>query len=40
MQNPFVWHDLATTDVEAAKAFYKKVVGWTFAPQSPDYEMA
>lgn len=24
MQNPFVWHDLMTTDVEGAKAFYKK----------------
>jgi hypothetical protein len=40
MQNPFVWHDLATTDVEAAKAFYNKVVGWNFSQQSPDYEMA
>jgi hypothetical protein len=40
MQNPFVWHDLATTDVEAAKAFYHKVVGWNFSPQSPGYEMA
>ena len=24
----FVWYDLMTTDVEAAKAFYVKVVGW------------
>ena len=40
MQNPFVWHDLATTDVEAAKAFYQKVVGWTFSRQSPEYEVA
>jgi uncharacterized protein len=24
----FVWYELATTDVEAAKAFYARVVGW------------
>lgn len=24
----FVWHDLVTTDTEAAKAFYTAVVGW------------
>jgi predicted enzyme related to lactoylglutathione lyase len=24
----FVWYELMTTDVEAAKAFYGKVVGW------------
>jgi len=24
----FVWYELMTTDVEAAKAFYSKVVGW------------
>jgi len=24
----FVWYELMTTDVEAAKAFYAKVVGW------------
>jgi uncharacterized protein len=24
----FVWYELTTTDVEAAKAFYGKVVGW------------
>jgi predicted enzyme related to lactoylglutathione lyase len=24
----FVWHELATTDMEAAKAFYTDVVGW------------
>ena len=40
MQNPFVWYDLATTDVEAAKAFYNKVVGWSFSAQSLDYQMA
>lgn len=40
MQNPFVWHDLMTTDVEAAKAFYRSVVGWTFARQSSGYEVA
>ena len=25
----FVWYDLMTTDVDAAAAFYGKVVGWT-----------
>jgi len=24
----FVWYELSTTDVEAAKAFYTKVIGW------------
>jgi uncharacterized protein len=24
----FVWHELMTTDLEAAKAFYQKVIGW------------
>jgi uncharacterized protein len=28
----FVWYDLMTTDVDAAKAFYSDVVGWTTAP--------
>ena len=33
----FVWYELMTTDVEAAKAFYGKVVGWGTrqAPNSP-----
>lgn len=26
--NPFVWHDLMTSDVQGAEAFYKAVVGW------------
>ena len=26
--SPFIWHDLITTDVEAAKAFYAQVIGW------------
>ena len=39
MQNPFIWHDLMTTDVEAAKAFYGKVVGWTYQDQGPDYQV-
>ena len=25
---PFVWYDVMTTDMDAATAFYKKVVGW------------
>ena len=27
----FVWYELMTSDVEAAQAFYGKVVGWTMA---------
>lgn len=27
----FVWHDLVTTDVEGAKAFYAELLGWTYA---------
>jgi predicted enzyme related to lactoylglutathione lyase len=40
MQNPFVWHDLMTSDVEGAKKFYADVVGWTFTPQPPEYHVA
>jgi len=28
----FVWYELATSDTEAAAAFYTKVVGWTVQP--------
>ena len=28
----FVWHELMTTDPEAAKGFYTDVVGWSTAP--------
>lgn len=28
----FVWHELMTTDPEAARSFYTKVVGWSAAP--------
>jgi hypothetical protein len=31
----FVWYELATTDVEAAKAFYIDVVGWDTAASMP-----
>jgi uncharacterized protein len=27
-QSSFVWYELLSTDVAAAKAFYGKVVGW------------
>ncbi len=37
MQNPFVWHDLMTNDVEAAQKFYGDVVGWTFDPPMDGY---
>ena len=39
MQNPFVWHDLMTSDVESAKSFYADVVGWTFSLQPPSYNV-
>jgi predicted enzyme related to lactoylglutathione lyase len=31
----FVWYELATTDIEAAKAFYTGVVGWTTVETAP-----
>ncbi|HEY4130497.1 MAG TPA: VOC family protein [Gemmatimonadaceae bacterium] len=31
-EGSFVWHDLATTDVEGAKAFYPKILPWTTKP--------
>ena len=40
MQNPFIWHDLMTTDVEAAMKFYATVVGWTYESQMPNYTVA
>lgn len=39
MQNPFIWHDLMTSDVESAKKFYADVVGWTFDSQMPGYDV-
>jgi predicted enzyme related to lactoylglutathione lyase len=35
----FVWHDLNTTDVAAAEAFYGKVFGWTANAHDPHYKM-
>jgi predicted enzyme related to lactoylglutathione lyase len=32
----FVWHELATTDPDAAAAFYPKVAGWTVGPSQND----
>lgn len=29
-QNPFVWYELLSGDVAAAKSFYANVVGWSF----------
>ena len=40
MQNPFIWHDLMTSDVDASKTFYAAVVGWTFTAHMPDYHVA
>ena len=37
----FVWHELMTTDTQAAAAFYKKVIGWSAEswPQDPSYKL-
>ena len=38
----FVWHDLSSTDVEAAKRFYTELLGWgieTWKPGEMDYDM-
>ncbi|MDP3775089.1 MAG: VOC family protein [Gemmatimonadales bacterium] len=37
----FCWHELLTTDTDAAAAFYTKVVGWGLIPweQDPSYRM-
>lgn len=33
----FVWHELMTTDLEAARGFYGQVLGWAFEPMgTPD----
>ena len=29
--SPFIWHDLMTSDVAGAKAFYSKLIGWSMA---------
>lgn len=29
---PFVWYELMTTDIAAAEAFYRAVIGWTAEP--------
>jgi predicted enzyme related to lactoylglutathione lyase len=35
----FAWHDLITTDVEAAKRFYSALLGWEFTSyQTGDFE--
>ena len=31
-QGSFVWHDLATTDVDGAKSFYSQLIPWTTKP--------
>lgn len=31
------WLDIATTDLEAAKALYAELFGWTYTDTSPDY---
>lgn len=33
MSGRFVWHDLMTTDIEKAQAFYTALFGWTIHPQ-------
>ena len=37
VQGTFVWNELMTSDVEAAKAYYAAVLGWTYTEQAtPD----
>jgi len=36
LRGRFVWHELLTTDTDAAADFYKRVVGWTIQPWSSD----
>jgi len=38
-QGEFVWHDLATPDLDGATAFYSAVMGWT-GEQMPGVDMA
>lgn len=33
-QGEFIWHDLATSDLEGAVAFYVDTIGWTAAPMA------
>ena len=32
----FIWHDLITSDVDAAKAFYSELLGWTYTVWGAD----
>jgi predicted enzyme related to lactoylglutathione lyase len=32
----FVWHELNTTDIAAADAFYSRLIGWTSKPWEPN----
>lgn len=38
-RSPFVWHELMTSNPDAAAAFYSKVIGWKVrgSPQDPSY---
>ncbi len=36
----FCWESLQTPDLEAAKAFYSTVVGWTYTPMGPEMALA
>ena len=31
------WADLGTSDIDAARAFYASVLGWTISPGNPDF---
>ena len=39
VRGSIVWHDLITTDVSAAVAYYQKVVGWKTQPFDANYLM-
>lgn len=36
----FVWNELATNDLAAARGFYTSVFGWGLAPQEPGHDSA
>jgi predicted enzyme related to lactoylglutathione lyase len=40
LHNQFVWHDLLTSDVASATAFYSHVVGWHFADDGTGYHVS
>jgi predicted enzyme related to lactoylglutathione lyase len=38
LQGSLIWYELMTTDADAAKAFYEKIVGWRIDPMAGDHK--